>query len=158
MISNLSSAFCFLVLRLIRWPHASFALSIIRAHKMAGLCRSEAKDMLGDDWVQIQRRVVQQHGISYQRAAWNKVYSPPTCYSPFMLPSPCKLWADPFFCVQVLQFITGSGGASSGDSGISKSQLKERFVNLVSTYLHLNLICSWWNLFTFKSRNLLLII
>lgn len=29
--------------------------------------------MLGDDWVQRQRRVVQQHNMFYQRAAWNKV-------------------------------------------------------------------------------------
>eukprot|EP00271_Cylindrocystis_brebissonii_P002985 TRINITY_DN13727_c0_g1_i1.p1 TRINITY_DN13727_c0_g1~~TRINITY_DN13727_c0_g1_i1.p1 ORF type:complete len:660 (-),score=163.46 TRINITY_DN13727_c0_g1_i1:943-2922(-) len=34
---------------------------------------AEAKDMLGDDWVQRHRRVVQQHATSYQRAAWNKV-------------------------------------------------------------------------------------
>lgn len=68
--------------------------------------RSEAKDMLGDDWVQRQRRVVQQHNMFYQRAAWNKV----------------------------LQFITGSGGGSSGDSGISKSQLKERLKGFSLTF------------------------
>lgn len=42
----------------------------------------------------------------YQRAAWNKV----------------------------LQFITGSGGGSSGDSGISKSQLKERLKGFSLTF------------------------
>lgn len=35
--------------------------------------RSEAKDLLGDDWVQRQRRIVQQHANTYQRAAWGKV-------------------------------------------------------------------------------------
>jgi exocyst complex protein 7 len=80
--------------------------------------RSEAKDMLGDDWVQIQRRVVQQHGISYQRAAWNKV----------------------------LQFITGSGGASSGDSGISKSQLKERLKGFSLTFEDLYLRQTQWTI------------
>ena len=38
-----------------------------------GGSRSEAKDMLGDDWVQRHRRVVQQHATGYQRTAWNKV-------------------------------------------------------------------------------------
>jgi exocyst complex protein 7 len=40
---------------------------------MLSPCRSEAKDMLGDDWVQRQRRVVQQHATGYRRAAWTKV-------------------------------------------------------------------------------------
>lgn len=35
--------------------------------------RSEAKDMLGDDWVQIHRRVVQQHANQYKRISWSKV-------------------------------------------------------------------------------------
>ncbi|KAL0344842.1 UNVERIFIED_CONTAM: Exocyst complex component EXO70A1 [Sesamum radiatum] len=34
--------------------------------------RSEAKDLLGDDWVQIHRRVVQQHANQYKRIAWSK--------------------------------------------------------------------------------------
>jgi len=74
--------------------------------------RSEAKDMLGDDWIQRQRRIVQQHAASYQRAAWNKV----------------------------LQYITGSGGGSSDmggsstQSGVSKSQLKERLKGFSLTF------------------------
>ncbi|KAG0626725.1 hypothetical protein M758_2G146700 [Ceratodon purpureus] len=78
--------------------------------------RSEAKDMLGDDWVQRQRRIVQQHGISYQRTAWNRV----------------------------LQYITGSGGISSGDSGISKSQLKERLKGFSLTFEDLYLRQTQW--------------
>ncbi|XP_059309115.1 exocyst complex component EXO70A1-like [Lycium ferocissimum] len=35
--------------------------------------RSEAKDLLGDDWVQRHRRVVQQHANQYKRIAWAKV-------------------------------------------------------------------------------------
>ncbi|KAM7262262.1 hypothetical protein ACFE04_021339 [Oxalis oulophora] len=34
--------------------------------------RSEAKDLLGDDWVQIQRRIVQQHANQYKRISWAK--------------------------------------------------------------------------------------
>lgn len=35
--------------------------------------RSEAKDLLGDDWVQRHRRIVQQHANQYKRIAWAKV-------------------------------------------------------------------------------------
>ncbi|CAN4109460.1 unnamed protein product [Withania somnifera] len=35
--------------------------------------RSEAKDVLGDDWVQIHRRVVQQHANQYKRISWSKI-------------------------------------------------------------------------------------
>jgi exocyst complex protein 7 len=35
--------------------------------------RSEVKEMLGDDWLQRHRRIVQQHATSYQRIAWKKV-------------------------------------------------------------------------------------
>ncbi|KAM7264311.1 hypothetical protein ACFE04_001994 [Oxalis oulophora] len=34
--------------------------------------RSEAKDLLGDDWVQRHRRIVQQHANQYKRTAWQK--------------------------------------------------------------------------------------
>ncbi|CAK9175349.1 unnamed protein product, partial [Ilex paraguariensis] len=34
--------------------------------------RSEAKDLLGDDWVQRHRRIVQQHANQYKRIAWAK--------------------------------------------------------------------------------------
>ncbi|KAF8395459.1 hypothetical protein HHK36_019405 [Tetracentron sinense] len=36
--------------------------------------RSEAKDLLGDDWVQRHRRIVQQHANQYKRIAWAKVF------------------------------------------------------------------------------------
>ncbi|XP_044486368.1 exocyst complex component EXO70A1-like isoform X2 [Mangifera indica] len=35
--------------------------------------RSEAKDVLGDDWVQIHRRIVQQYANQYKRVSWAKV-------------------------------------------------------------------------------------
>lgn len=38
------------------------------------LFRSEAKDLLGDDWVQRHRRIVQQHANQYKRVAWAKVW------------------------------------------------------------------------------------
>lgn len=36
--------------------------------------RSEAKDLLGDDWVQRHRRIVQQNANQYKRVAWAKVF------------------------------------------------------------------------------------
>ncbi|XP_019153667.1 PREDICTED: exocyst complex component EXO70A1-like isoform X3 [Ipomoea nil] len=41
---------------------------IVRSVRM-----SEAKDLLGNDWVQIHRRVVQQHAKQYRRISWSKV-------------------------------------------------------------------------------------
>jgi len=35
--------------------------------------RSEAKDILGDDWIQRHRRIVQQNANQYKRVAWAKV-------------------------------------------------------------------------------------
>ncbi|XP_019186367.1 PREDICTED: exocyst complex component EXO70A1-like [Ipomoea nil] len=35
--------------------------------------RSEVKDLLGDDWVQIHRRIVQQHANQYKRISWSKI-------------------------------------------------------------------------------------
>ncbi|KAL6844320.1 hypothetical protein ACP4OV_025993 [Aristida adscensionis] len=37
------------------------------------ICRSEVKDMFGDDWIQRQRRIVQQHGTNFRRVSWGKV-------------------------------------------------------------------------------------
>ncbi|XP_024011245.1 exocyst complex component EXO70A1 [Eutrema salsugineum] len=35
--------------------------------------RSEAKDLLGDDWVQIHRKIVQQYAKEYKRVSWEKI-------------------------------------------------------------------------------------
>ncbi|CAB4268727.1 unnamed protein product [Prunus armeniaca] len=72
--------------------------------------RSEAKDLLGDDWVQRHRRIVQQHANQYKRNAWGKILQ---CLS--------------------IQGLTSSGGGSSvaGDggssSGVSRAIVKDRF-------------------------------
>ncbi|KAF3613732.1 Exocyst complex component EXO70A1 [Capsicum annuum] len=69
--------------------------------------RSEAKDVLGDDWVQIHRRVVQQHANQYKRISWSKI-------------------------LQTLSVQGGSGNASftgevSSSASISRSGVKDRF-------------------------------
>ncbi|OAY67927.1 exocyst complex component EXO70A1-like [Ananas comosus] len=72
--------------------------------------RSEAKDLLGDDWIQRHRRIVQQNANQYRRVAWGKV----------------------------LQSLSGQGLTSSGgsgppgsdggnSSGASRAAVKERF-------------------------------
>ncbi|KAG8370525.1 hypothetical protein BUALT_Bualt14G0125900 [Buddleja alternifolia] len=72
--------------------------------------RSEAKDLLGDDWVQIHRRVVQQHANQYKRIAWSKILQ---CLS-----------------VQGLQSGgSGSFGDNGSTAGVSRSNVKDRFKN-----------------------------
>ncbi|WCJ19126.1 exocyst subunit exo70 family protein A1 [Euphorbia peplus] len=72
--------------------------------------RSEAKDLLGDDWVQRHRRIVQQHANQYKRNAWSKILQ---CLS--------------------AQGLTSSGGGSSipgeggSGSGASRGLVKDRF-------------------------------
>eukprot|EP01018_Ginkgo_biloba_P012251 Gb_18937 [translate_table: standard] len=72
--------------------------------------RSEAKDLLGDDWVQRHRRIVQQHANQYRRNAWGKILQ----------------------CLTVQGLASsGSGGGLGTDggnsSGVSRALLKERF-------------------------------
>ncbi|KAI8006720.1 Exocyst complex component EXO70A1 [Camellia lanceoleosa] len=72
--------------------------------------RSEAKDLLGDDWVQRHRRIVQQHANQYKRIAWAKILQ---CLS-----------------VPGLNSSGGSGNSVGGDggnsSGVSRTIVKDR--------------------------------
>ncbi|XAR64765.1 hypothetical protein NMG60_11008585 [Bertholletia excelsa] len=67
--------------------------------------RSEAKDMLGDDWVQIHRRIVQQHANQYKRISWSKILQ----------------------CLTVPGGGNPHDGGSSGSGGLSRAMVKERF-------------------------------
>ncbi|OAY42986.1 exocyst complex component EXO70A1 [Manihot esculenta] len=64
--------------------------------------RSEAKDLLGDDWVQIHRRIVQQHANQYKRVSWAKI-------------------------LQCLTVQGGGPGGDSGSGGLSRAMVKDRF-------------------------------
>ncbi|KAJ4979021.1 hypothetical protein NE237_009801 [Protea cynaroides] len=84
--------------------------------------RSEAKDLLGDDWVQRHRRIVQQHANQYKRVAWGKILQ-----------------------VLSVQGLTSSGGGSGsmgGDggssSGVSRPLVKDKFktFNIMFEELH----------------------
>ncbi|KAL3370242.1 hypothetical protein AABB24_007329 [Solanum stoloniferum] len=89
--------------------------------------RSEAKDLLGDDWVQRHRRVVQQHANQYKRIAWAKILQ---CLS--------------------IQGLTSSGGSSSSgvdgqnSSGVSRSTVKERFKMFNAQFEELHQRQSQW--------------
>ncbi|KAJ6825957.1 exocyst complex component EXO70A1-like isoform X1 [Iris pallida] len=82
--------------------------------------RSEAKDLLGDDWVQIHRRIVQQNSSQYKRVALAKILQSLT--------------------VQGLSSSGGGGMGSEGanSSGVSRATLKERLksFNLQFEELH----------------------
>ncbi|GAB4836224.1 hypothetical protein Ancab_001139 [Ancistrocladus abbreviatus] len=90
--------------------------------------RSEAKDLLGDDWVQRHRRIVQQHANQYKRIAWAKILQ----------------------CLSV-QGLTSSGGGSSAvgadggnSSGVSRALVKDRLraFNIQFEELH-GKQCQW---------------
>ncbi|KAG6434204.1 hypothetical protein SASPL_105827 [Salvia splendens] len=89
--------------------------------------RSEAKDLLGDDWVQRHRRVVQQHANQYKRIAWAKILQ---CLS--------------------AQGLTSSGGGSSvgvdggNSSGVSRAIIKDRLKTFNMQFEELHQRQSQW--------------
>ncbi|KAM7267687.1 hypothetical protein ACFE04_009853 [Oxalis oulophora] len=89
--------------------------------------RSEAKDLLGDDWVQRHRRIVQQHANQYKRNAWQKILQ--------------SLSA---------QGLTSSGGSSNASvdggsgSGVSRTLIKDRFKIFNSQFEELHQRQSQW--------------
>ncbi|XP_068659765.1 exocyst complex component EXO70A1-like [Aristolochia californica] len=91
--------------------------------------RSEAKDLLGDDWVQRHRRIVQQHANQYKRVAWGKILQ----------------------CLSVQS--TGSSGGGSGmgadggsgaNSGVSRAMVKDRFKTFNMQFEELHQRQSQW--------------
>ncbi|XP_004303435.1 PREDICTED: exocyst complex component EXO70A1 [Fragaria vesca subsp. vesca] len=80
--------------------------------------RSEAKDLLGDDWVQIHRRIVQQHANQYKRVSWAKI----------------------------LQCLTVQGSGGTSDSGLSRATVKERFKTFNIQFEELHQRQSQWTI------------
>ncbi|XP_037488113.1 exocyst complex component EXO70A1-like isoform X1 [Triticum dicoccoides] len=77
---------------------------------------SEAKDLVGDDWIQRRRRTVQQHATQYKRVAWGKVLE---CLSAQGLTSSVG---------SATEGIAGSVGSIGSHSGTtSTSVIKARF-------------------------------
>ncbi|XP_022744484.1 exocyst complex component EXO70A1-like isoform X2 [Durio zibethinus] len=89
--------------------------------------RSEAKDLLGDDWVQIHRRIVQQHANQYKRISWAKILQ----------------------CLTIQGAAPpggGGGGLLGGDSGsgVSRAMVKDRFKTFNVQFEDLHLRQSQW--------------
>ncbi|XP_044949451.1 exocyst complex component EXO70A1-like isoform X2 [Hordeum vulgare subsp. vulgare] len=88
------------------------------------ITRSEAKDILGDDWIERHRRIVQQHAQQYKRVAWGKA----------------------------LQTLSIKGDSSSGisslsdlsSSGVSRAMIKERFKSFNMQFEELRAKQSLW--------------
>ncbi|KAK6933576.1 Exocyst complex subunit Exo70, C-terminal [Dillenia turbinata] len=90
--------------------------------------RSEAKDLLGDDWVQRHRRVVQQHANQYKRIAWAKILQSLS-----------------------IQGLTSSGGSANAvgtdagsSSGVSRALVKDRFKTFNMQFEELHQRQSQW--------------
>ncbi|ERN16141.1 hypothetical protein AMTRI_Chr11g95420 [Amborella trichopoda] len=89
--------------------------------------RSEAKDLLGDDWVQRHRRIVQQHANQYKRVAWGKILQ----------------------CLSVQGLSSSGGGSGMGNdsgnsSGVSRVAVKDKFKNFNLQFEELHQRQSQW--------------
>ncbi|KAK7393126.1 hypothetical protein VNO78_21580 [Psophocarpus tetragonolobus] len=89
--------------------------------------RSEAKDLLGDDWIQRHRKIVQQHANQYKRNAWAKILQS--------------------LSIQGLISSTGGGSTTGGDagsSGASRAVVKDRFKSFNTMFEELHQKQSQW--------------
>ncbi|CAD5195956.1 unnamed protein product [Musa acuminata subsp. malaccensis] len=91
-------------------PALTYLFLMNNIHYMVrSLSRSEAKDILGDDWVQRHRRIVQQNANQYKRVAWAKVY-PITLSIQGLTPSGSS---------------SALGSEGANNSGVSRASIKE---------------------------------
>ncbi|CAI6004168.1 unnamed protein product [Closterium sp. NIES-65] len=79
--------------------------------------KGELKEVVGKDWIDRQRRIVQQHAAAYQRTSWNKIFG----------------------------LLTSAGLNADGKEGsVSRSALKERFRVFNATFEELHRSqCMW---------------
>ncbi|KAL6905596.1 hypothetical protein ACP4OV_003197 [Aristida adscensionis] len=96
-------------------------------HYMVGFIRrSEAKDILGDDWIQKHRRVVLQSANQYKRVAWAKILQ-----------------------TLSIQAAGGTGSSAQSDpssSGVSRAVIKERFKSFNVQFEELHAKHSQWTI------------
>ncbi|KAL9263210.1 Exocyst complex component EXO70A1-like protein [Drosera capensis] len=87
--------------------------------------RSEAKDLLGDDWVQRHRRIVQQHANQYKRNCWAKIVQ--------------------LITLPPLPQSAGSGGTTPDlTAGLSRAMVKDKFKNFNIQFEELHQRQSQW--------------
>lgn len=108
--------------KLYKDPALTYLFLMNNIHYMVrSVRRSEAKDILGDDWIQRHRRIVQQNANQYKRVAWAKI-------------------------LQTLS-IQGAGSTGSSDlssSGVSRAMIKERFKSFNMQFEELHAKQSQW--------------
>ncbi|KAI0491524.1 hypothetical protein KFK09_025784 [Dendrobium nobile] len=103
-------------------PLTSYVINYVKF-----LFESEAKDLLGDDWVQRHRRIVQQNANQYKRVAWAKILQS--------------------LSVQGQSSSGGSipGGSDGGNSsGVSRATIKERLKSFNMQFEELHQRQSQW--------------
>uniref|UniRef100_A0A0D3HRN9 Exocyst subunit Exo70 family protein n=1 Tax=Oryza barthii TaxID=65489 RepID=A0A0D3HRN9_9ORYZ len=119
--------------------------------------RSEAKDILGDDWIQRHRRVVQQNANQYKRVAWAKLLKCSNdAYSNLLIAdqngqlvlSQLKVHLKP--TAEILQTLsvqaTGSSPAELSSSGVSRAMIKERFKSFNMQFEELHAKQTQWTI------------
>ncbi|KAK3139373.1 hypothetical protein QOZ80_5AG0382260 [Eleusine coracana subsp. coracana] len=89
------------------------------------VCRSEAKDILGNDWIQMHRRIVQKNSTHYRRVAWKKILD--------TLSVPAASG-------------TGSSASELSDTGVSRTMIKERFRSFNKKFEEIRTTQSQWNI------------
>ncbi|KAG8088996.1 hypothetical protein GUJ93_ZPchr0011g27771 [Zizania palustris] len=113
--------------KLYKDPALTYVFLMNNIHYMVrSVRRSEAKDILGDDWIQRHRRIVQQNANQYKRVAWAKI-------------------------LQTLSVqgagSTGSRSSAASDlssSGASRAMIKERFKSFNMQFEELHATQSQW--------------
>ncbi|RCV36142.1 hypothetical protein SETIT_7G295900v2 [Setaria italica] len=85
--------------------------------------RSQSKDILGGDWIQRHRKIVQQNANQYKRVAWARTLS-----------------------VQATGGIGSSAPSDVSSSGVSRSMIKERFNSFNMQFEELHAKQSQWTI------------
>ncbi|GLT93366.1 hypothetical protein SLE2022_111620 [Rubroshorea leprosula] len=106
-------------------------------HMVRSVQRSKARDLLGDDWVQRHRRIVQQHANQYRRNGWRKILQS--------------------LSIQALTSSRGGsasvvGGDIGNSSGVSRALVKERFKTFNMQFEELHQRQSQWTVLDIELR------
>ncbi|TVU04433.1 hypothetical protein EJB05_49992 [Eragrostis curvula] len=99
-----------------------FLMNNIHCMVVSVRSRSDAKDILGDDWIQRHRRIVQQNANQYKKIAWGKTLSVPAVGG------------------------TGSSASDLRSTGVSRAMIKERFKSFNKQFEELHVMQSHWNI------------
>ncbi|OAY83424.1 Exocyst complex component EXO70A1 [Ananas comosus] len=111
--------------KLYRDPALTYLFLMNNTHYMVrSVRRSEAKDILGDDWIQRHRRIVQQNANQYRRIAWSKILQT--------------------LSVQGMNSSASMATDGGNSSGVSRAAIKERFKSFNMQFEELHQKQSQW--------------